>query len=120
MSPCAWACLRIHCAGTSANLVGRVDPIMTAIFGLELTITSYMVRDSAHGYCSGRRRCREMSPGPVGKLRRLLAGNFVGQRDRVTRIRAEIRVGFEVSKHCCDTLRLGEPARKNLAWDPLE
>jgi hypothetical protein len=37
---------------------------------------------------SGSCRNREVRPGPCGKLRRLLAGNSVGERDRITRIRA--------------------------------
>ena len=47
-------------------------------------------RDVSSGGCRGR----EVSPGPCGKLRRLLAGDFVGERDSVARIRAEIRVRF--------------------------
>src|SRR4051812_24685259 len=40
MSPRARACFKIHCAGVSANLVGRVEPTMTAIRGFRLMVSS--------------------------------------------------------------------------------
>jgi DNA-binding HxlR family transcriptional regulator len=43
MSPRAWACFKIHFAGVSAILAGRVEPMMTAILGLELMVTSCML-----------------------------------------------------------------------------
>lgn len=35
MSSRACACFNIYCAGLSAKRVGRVEPIMTAIFGFK-------------------------------------------------------------------------------------
>src|SRR5260370_26210275 len=72
--------------------------------------------DVASGGCRGR----EVSPGPCGKLRRLPAGDLVRERDSVARIRAEIRVRFEVGEHRRDALGAREPADKNLARDLLE
>src|SRR5437773_884285 len=69
---------------------------------------------------SGGCRDRELRLGPRGKIRRLLAGDFVGQRDRLTRIRAEIRMRFEVGEHRRDVCGAGEPGRKNFARDLLE
>src|ERR1700737_2165586 len=62
---------------------------------------------------SGGSRNRKVRLGPRGKIRRLLAGDFVGQRDRVTRIRAEIRMRLEVGEHRSDVCGAGEPGRKN-------
>src|SRR5579862_6312394 len=68
------------------------------------------------GGCRGR----EVSPSPSAKLRRLLTCDFVGERDRRARIRAEIRVRFEVGEHRRDPLGAREPAGKDLARDSLE
>src|SRR6185295_15019568 len=69
---------------------------------------------------SGCYRSREVSPRPCGKPGRLLAGDLVGERDRVARLRAEIRVRFEVGKHRRDVPGAREPARKNFGRDALE
>jgi hypothetical protein len=42
-SPRDCACLSIHCAGASAKRVGRVEPMITAIRGLAVMITSGML-----------------------------------------------------------------------------
>src|SRR5690349_7207209 len=62
----------------------------------------------------------EVCSRPCGKLRRLSAGNFVGERDCVTRIRAEIRVGLEVGEHRRDFLGAWEQAGKKFLRDLLE
>src|SRR5258708_39513308 len=69
---------------------------------------------------SGCRRDREVCSRPCGKLRRLSAGNFVGERDCATRIRAEIRVGLEVGEHRRDFLGAREKAGKKFLRDLLE
>src|SRR5882762_7049370 len=45
---------------------------------------------------------------------------LVGERDRIARIRAEIRVRFEVGEHRRDALCAREPAGENLARNLLE
>ena len=47
-------------------------------------------------------------------------GIRTSQRDRVTRVRAEIRMRFEVGEHRRDVCGAGEPGRKNFARDLLE
>src|SRR5882672_11379098 len=48
---------------------------------------------------SGCCRDREVRPSPRGKLRRLSAGDSVGQRNCVARICTEIGVSLEVGEH---------------------
>ena len=61
-----------------------------------------------------------MGPGPLRKLRRLLTRDLVGERDRVARIRTEIRVGFEVGEHRCHAVGARKPAGEDLARDLRE
>src|SRR5258708_34073604 len=69
---------------------------------------------------SGGSWSRKGRLGPRGKIRRLLAGDLVGQRDRITRIRAEIRVRVEVGENWRDVFGAGEPAGNNVPRDLLE
>ena len=48
---------------------------------------------------SGRCEERELRPSPRGKLRRLSAGDSVGQRDCAARIRTEVGVLLKVGEH---------------------
>src|SRR5476651_2028000 len=69
---------------------------------------------------SGCCRDREVRPSPCGKLRRLSAGDLVGQRNCVTRIRTEVGVGLKVGEHLRDFLGAREPAGKKFLRDLLE
>src|SRR6202041_4040992 len=69
---------------------------------------------------SGCGRYREVRPSPRGKLRRLSAGDSVGQRNCVARIRTEVGVGLEVGEHLRDFLGAWEPAGKEFLRDLLE
>src|SRR5579863_7445414 len=69
---------------------------------------------------SGGCRGREVSLGPCGKFGRLLAGNFVGERDSVAGRRAEICVRFKVGEHGRDALGTREPLSEYLARNSLE
>src|SRR5471030_1408530 len=69
---------------------------------------------------SGGGRNFEVCPSPRGKLRRLSAGDFVGQRDCVARIRTEVGVGLKVGEHLCYFLGAREPVGKQFSRDVLE
>src|ERR1700756_3444499 len=69
---------------------------------------------------SGGSRNRKVRLSPRGKIRWLPAGDFVGQRDRFTRIRAEIGMRFEVGEHRRDVVGARKPAGKNFPRDLLE
>ena len=57
---------------------------------------------------------------PCGKLRRLSAGDFVGERDCLTQIRTEVGVGLKVGEHLRNLLRARKEAGKNFFRDLLE
>ena len=63
---------------------------------------------------------REICSCPRSKLYRLSAGDSVGQRDCIARIRTEVGVGFEVGEHLRDFLGAWKPAGKNFLRDLLE
>src|SRR5450755_1914468 len=69
---------------------------------------------------SGCCRNSEVRPSPCGKLRWLSAGDLVGERDCIARVRAEIRVGLKVGEHLPDFLGAWEPAGKKFLRDLLE
>src|SRR6201991_3672831 len=90
-------------------------------------IVDCMGGNSAHGYAlirglmaSGGSRNREVGFGPSGKLRRLVACDFIGECDRALRIRAEIGVRLEIGEHRRDVVGAREPAGKNFARNLLE
>src|SRR5579862_4224933 len=72
--------------------------------------------ESSLGSCRGG----EVSARPCGKFRRLLAGDLVGEGNRVARFRAQIRVRLEVGEHCRDALGAREPASEQLTWNSGE
>src|SRR5450432_2236878 len=85
-----------------------------------LNSPTHRTRPSARYPLSGGGWGHEVGSGPFRKRRRLLAGDFVGERDLVAGIRAQIRVRLEVGEHCCDTFGTREPAGERLSRDLLE
>ena len=69
---------------------------------------------------SGGGRDGKVRPSPRGKLRRLSAGDSVGQRNCVARIRTEVGVGLEIGEHLRDFLGAWEPTGKKFLRDLLE